>query len=131
MGEAKRRREQTLGELVGLEPGVPVVLKVFSMHDVLGLFAGSALLDEEGLERLSALRAIIPSAAAGRFPRCLLCDNRTEFPSSIGYTRGARKSPAGIVFVICLDCSTGSEDLRGDILAALGEEEIATSTRAS
>jgi hypothetical protein len=87
--------------------------------------------DEETQEKLDALRAIIPRAASGDFPRCLLCDSPTEFPALIGYTRGALKNPAGMVLVICLPCLDSSEDIRAALIEDFGEEEIKTSTWAS
>jgi hypothetical protein len=78
MGESKRRRERrerTIGEDRGLRPGEPMVLKFFSGHDVLdlGLKFSFQGLDEEVLEKLSALKAVAARATSGSPAHCLIC----------------------------------------------------------
>jgi hypothetical protein len=115
-----------------LRPGEPIVLKVFSGRDVLDLvLRGPSGLDEEGLEEAAALHAVMQHVTSGDPPHCVICQNVTVFPGLIGFGRGALKAPGGAVFVVCLTCSTASEDIRKDIVEALGEEEIKTSNWAS
>jgi hypothetical protein len=127
MGEAKRKK--TIGEHLELKPGEPVALKFFGAHDVLELMCkGPSSLDEEAWERVCALRTVMRHATSGKPPHCVLCDAPTAFPGLIAYARAASKTPGGAVFVICQPCAAASEDLRGDILAALGEKELETSS---
>jgi hypothetical protein len=123
MGEAKRKK--TIGEHLELKPGEPVVLKFFGGLDLLG----GGVLDEEAQERIFALRTVMQRAMSGKPPHCVICDEATVYPGLIAYARAASKTPGGAVFVICQPCAVASEDLRGDILAALGEQELKTSPR--
>ena len=130
MGEAKRKRRRTIGEHMELRPGEPVVLKLFTGHDFLDLLLSGSV-DEEAQERLCAMRTVAERATSDSPPHCVICSDATVFPGLIGFMRSASKSRVGAVFVVCMPCSTASEDVRQDILEALGEEEIKTSTWAS
>jgi hypothetical protein len=137
MGERRReRRERTIGEDVGLLSGEPTVLKFFSGHDVLdlGLKFSFQGLDEEALEKLSALRAVAARATSDSPAHCLICRDVVMHPALIGYARTASKSPIGVVMVVCSPCSAAAgsaEELRANILEALGEVELKTSSWAS
>jgi hypothetical protein len=131
MGEAKRRRrQQKIGEHMELRPGEPIVLKLFTGHDFLDLLLSGAvdLGDEERQEKLCAVRTVAQRATSDSPPHCVICQDVTVFPSWIGFARSASRSRVGVVFVVCLPCSTASEDIRQDVLEALGEEEIKTSS---
>jgi hypothetical protein len=128
-------RKQTIGEYMELRPDEPIVLKFFSGHDVLDLAAKLPFqgLHEEAQEQVGALRTVMQRATSDNPPHCVICDDVTVFPS-LGYARSASKSPVGAVFVICTPCSMAAEsadDLRVDIVAALGEKELKASTWAS
>jgi hypothetical protein len=136
MGESKRRRQEkwdkTIGEYMDLRPGEPMVLKLFSGQDVLHLvFEDPSNLDEEAAERMAALQAVMQQATSGNPPHCVICRDAPEFPGLIGFVRGALKGPRGAVFIVCMPCSAASEDIRNDIVEALGEQEIKTSDWAS
>jgi hypothetical protein len=109
-----------------LQPGKPMVLKLFSGQDVLDLvLRGLFGLDEEAREKVAALQAVMQRATSGNPPRCVICQDAPEFPGLIGFARGALKGPRGTVFIVCLPCSA-FEDIRADVIEALGEEEIKT-----
>jgi hypothetical protein len=130
MGEAKRKRRRTIGEHMELRPGEPMVLKLFTGHDFLDLLLSGAG-DEEAQEKLCAMRTVAERSTSDSPPHCVICHAKTVFPGWIGFVRSASKSRVGAVFVVCRRCSTASEDIRQEILGALGEEEIKTSTWAS
>jgi hypothetical protein len=135
MGESKRK-QRTVGEHMELRPGEPVVLKFFTAHDILDLALKFSFqrLDEEAQERVGALRTVMAQATSDSPLHCVICHGATVFPGLIGYARSASKSPVGVVFVVCIPCSAGAEsadDLRANIVEALGEEELKTSTWAS
>jgi hypothetical protein len=90
-----------------------------------------ATLSEEDHERAEALVAVAQRIMSGDPSRCLCCSEVVTAPVLIGYARGVLKGPGGVVFIVCLKCTTASEDIRADILDALGEEELKTSTWAS
>jgi hypothetical protein len=127
MGESKRRR--TIGEHMELRPGEPIVLKLFTGHDFLDLLLSGAVdvRDEEA----QAVRAVAQRATSDSPLHCVICQDVTVFPSRIGFGRSTSKSRVGAVFVVCMPCSVASEDIRQDILEALGEEELKTSDWAS
>jgi hypothetical protein len=129
MGEARRKRRQTIGEQMELRSGEPIVLKLFTGHDFLDLLLSGAVDVRE--EKAQAVQAVAQRATSDSPPHCVICQDVTVFPSWIGFARSASKSRVGVVFVVCLPCSTASEDIRRDILEALGEEEIKTSSWAS
>jgi hypothetical protein len=110
-----------------------MVLKFFSgSHWVDLLLSGEAdLSDEETQEKLCAVQAVAEGATSDSPPHCVICGDETMFPELIGFVRSALNSRVGAVFVVCLPCSTASEDIRQDTLEALGEEELKTSTWAS
>jgi len=131
MGEARRRREKTIGEHIGLRPGEPMVLKFFRLSQILDLAAKIPQgLDEEDQERVAAFRTVAASATSDNPPQCLICRDRTLYPALMGYARTASKSPHLVVMVVCGPCEAAAEsaeNLRADILEALGEEELKTS----
>jgi hypothetical protein len=115
-----------------LRPDEPMVLKLFSGQDVLDqVFKDPSNLDEEAAERMAALQVVMQQATSGNLPHCVICQDAPEFPGLIGFARGALKGPRGAVFIVCMPCSAASEDIRADIIEALGEEEIETSDWAS
>jgi hypothetical protein len=136
MGESKRRREKTIGEDMGLRSGEPMVLKFFSGRDILdlGLKFSFQGLDEEALEKLSALQAVAARATSDSPAHCLICRDVVMYPALIGYARTASKSRIGAVMIVCRPCSAAAEtedDLRASIVEALGEVELKTSNWAS
>jgi hypothetical protein len=135
MSKSKRNKTKTIGEYMELRPGEPIVLKVFSGHDVLDLLSrGPSSLDEEGQEKVIALQTVMQHATSEKPPPCVICQDVTIFPGLIGYARSASKGPIGAVFVICTACATAAdsaEDLRAEIVKALREEELKTSNWAS
>jgi hypothetical protein len=131
MGEAKRKK--TIGEHMELRPGEPMVLKFFTAHDILdpALKFPFQDFDEEAREQVVALQTVMAHSTSDNPPHCVICHAKTVFPGLIGFVRSASKSRVGAVFVVCRPCSVASEDIRGHVLEALGEEEIKTSAWAS
>jgi hypothetical protein len=131
MGEARRRREKTIGEHIGQRPGEPMVLKFFDWRDILDLAAKFPQgLDEEDQERVVAFRTIAAGATSNHPLDCVICRNPTVYPSLMFYARIASKSPHLVVMVVCEPCSSAAksaDELRANILEGLGEEELKTS----
>ena len=85
MGEARRRREKTIGEHIGLRPGEPMVLKLFGWREILDLAAKIPQgLDEEDQERVVAFRTVATCSTSGNPPHCVICRDPTVYPSMIG-----------------------------------------------
>jgi hypothetical protein len=138
MGEARRRselRQATIGEHIGLRPGEPMVLKFFGWRGILDLAAKIPQgLDEEAQEQVVAFRTVAASATSDNPLQCVICRDPTIYPSLMGYARTASKSPHLVVMVVCEPCSSAAqsaEELRANILEALGEVELKTSDWAS
>jgi hypothetical protein len=135
MGEARRKRQQTIGENIGQRPGEPMVLKFFGWREILDLAAKIPQgLDEEAQEQVVAFRTIAASVTLDNPPHCVICRDPTIYPSLMGYARTASKSPFLVVMLVCGSCSSAAEsadELRAKILEALGEEELKTSNWAS
>jgi hypothetical protein len=111
---------RTSGETMGLRPLEPVVLKFFSsMELLLGLF-------QPGSEEVVALKTIMAAATSPNPPRCFLCSIDAPFPDMAVTGRSASSGPSGFVAVLCHDCVSTIEDIRTDVVAALGETEIET-----
>jgi hypothetical protein len=112
---------RTVGESMGLRPLEAVVLKFFSpMELLLGLF-------QPGSEEAVAMETIMMAATSLNPPRCLLCSTDTPFPDMAITGRSASNGPIGFVAVLCRGCTSATEDIRADVVAALGETEIETS----
>jgi hypothetical protein len=135
MGEARRRREKTIGEHIGLRPGEPMVLKLFGWREILDLAAKIPQgLDEEDQERVVAFRTVATCSTSGNPFQCVICRDPTIYPSLMFYARTASKSPFLVVMVVCEPCEAAAEsaeELRANILEALGEVELKTSDWAS
>jgi hypothetical protein len=135
MGEARRKRQQTIGEHIGQRPGEPMVLKFFGLRDILDLAAKIPQgLDEEAQEQVVAFRTVVASATSDNPPDCLICRDPTIYPALMGYARTVSKSPFLVTMVVCGPCEAAAEsveELRAKILEALGEEELKTSNWAS
>jgi hypothetical protein len=130
MGEARRR--QTIGEHIGQRPGEPMVLKFFGWRDLLDLAAKNPQgLDEEAQEQVVAFRTVATSATSDHPPHCVICRDPTIYPSLMLYARTASKGPHLVVMVVCQPCEAAAEsaeELRANVLEALGEVELKTSS---
>jgi hypothetical protein len=91
-------------------------------------------LDEEDQERIAAFRTVTARATSDNPPDCLICRDPTLNPALMGYARTASKSPFLAIMVVCGPCEAAAgsaEELRANILEALGEVELKTSSWAS
>jgi hypothetical protein len=118
---SERTKARTIGEAMGLRPLEPVVLKFFNQRELLlGLF-------QPGSEEAAAMKTIMAAATSANPPRCFRCSTETPIPDMAITGRSASNGPIGFVLVLCRDCVSATEDIRADVVAALGETEIETS----
>jgi hypothetical protein len=134
MGEAKRKRKKTFRQHMGLKLGDTLALKFFTPPEFAEFLAKAARDggDEETLESVLAGATVLRRTMSGGPIHCLLCHTPAADLGLMGLVKSASKNSAVVVVCrTCLAAADNSDELRSDIDAALGVEEMPTSTWAS
>ena len=87
--------------------------------------------DEGVLEIAAVAGTLLRNAASGSPTHCLLCRAPPEDFGLMGLVKSASKSVAVVVCGSCVAAADSPDQLRSDINAALGAEELKTSNWAS
>jgi hypothetical protein len=113
------RMAETIGSLLGLQPGERVRLTLFNVQEALELLLDSrAGEDEAGAAKLNALEAL---RAAAHPLQCVVCRRPDVVIGLLGYARGAL---SGVAFCLCHDCTRGADDLPAEVVEAVGGGEL-------
>jgi hypothetical protein len=129
MGESKR--EKTFRQHMGIESGDTVMLKFFTPPEFAQFLAkaGREGGDEDTLETVLAGATVLRRTMSGYPIHCLLCRGSAKSLGLLGLVKSASKSAAVIVVCkACLSAADSPEELRRDINAAIGAEEMPTSS---